>query len=469
MALNSLTTRLRRIATNREARNGLLSLTQAVLTLVVYFLVMRQIVVVIGLESLGLWSLTASLVAFVRMLDLGGAQVLSRLVATETGREVDQARIIDTAALFGFAAFLVFAVAAYFGLRPVLLNSVEFALRSEASWLLLGLVLTLPVNVLGLVHLGALDGIGRADLRASVAIAALVIYALAALVLIRSQGVMALVYAQGLQHVFTIVAARNVLHTRLAPLAAFPRYFSVEKLRRVVSFGGALQASLLPMAIFDPLCRLLIGRSAGLELLGVYELASKFAASARTLVQAFTNPILPEFARALVDEEEAAQRRFNASQPMISAGAMVVSVVQLLALPVVSYVLLNALDPAFMLVAAALSFAWGLSCIGVVAQLYARAAGRMHYTMIGQWSLLGLGAVLVPLASVLGDGLWILVAPSLAILVGHLIAFIGEIRYFRLAPFGEGQAVVVLGAIFALSLVACAIIAVSLSLMEPSQ
>ncbi|MEO0700112.1 MAG: hypothetical protein AAFY81_10440, partial [Pseudomonadota bacterium] len=147
----------------------------------------------------------------------------------------------------------------------------------------------------------------------------------------------------------------------------------------------------------------------------------------------------------------------------------VVSVVQLLALPVVSYVLLNALDPAFMLVAAALSFAWGLSCIGVVAQLYARAAGRMHYTMIGQWSLLGLGAVLVPLASVLGDGLWILVAPSLAILVGHLIAFIGEIRYFRLAPFGEGQAVVVLGAIFALSLVACAIIAVSLSLMEPSQ
>ncbi|MEO0698777.1 MAG: oligosaccharide flippase family protein, partial [Pseudomonadota bacterium] len=299
MALNSLTTRLRRIATNREARNGLLSLTQAVLTLVVYFLVMRQIVVVIGLESRGLWSLTASLVAFVRMLDLGGAQVLSRLVATETGREVDQARIIDTAALFGFAAFLVFAVAAYFGLRPVLLNSVEFALRSEASWLLLGLVLTLPVNVLGLVHLGALDGIGRADLRASVAIAALVIYALAALVLIRSQGVMALVYAQGLQHVFTIVAARNVLHTRLAPLAAFPRYFSVEKLRRVVSFGGALQASLLPMAIFDPLCRLLIGRSAGLELLGVYELASKFAASARTLVQAFTNPILPEFARAL--------------------------------------------------------------------------------------------------------------------------------------------------------------------------
>ncbi|MEE4537187.1 MAG: oligosaccharide flippase family protein, partial [Erythrobacter sp.] len=266
-------------------------MAQAIFTILVYFLVMRQVVATLGLEGLGLWSLTMSLVAFARMLDLGGTGVLARLVATASGEEKQQAQFIDSATIASTLGFSSVAVVGYFVLQPILFNSIEPRLQSEAATLLFGLLLLLPLNALGLVHLGALDGIGRADIRAGIAIIALLVYSTSTLMLIQRHGVMALVYGQFLQHVFTSIAARGLLRHLIGPLGSMPLNFSRARLLEAVSFGVRLQLTAIPMAVFDPLCRLMIGRSVGLDLLGIYELASKFAASSRTVVQAFANPV----------------------------------------------------------------------------------------------------------------------------------------------------------------------------------
>ncbi len=461
MSTSALTSRTFSLIANRSSRTGLLSLAQALLTILTYFLVMRQVVIALGLEAMGLWSLTMSLVAFVRMLDLGLAHVPARMVAVKSGDGLGQAQVVDSTAFAGLGAFVLIAVVSYYGLRPILVGSLEPQMHAQALWLLLGIVAVLPLNSLALVHLGAIDGIGRADIRALVAIAGLVLYAVSALLLIEPYGVLALVYAQFVQHGLTFVVARALLCRRIAPLRLLPRHFSRSALQEAVSFGGRVQFSTLPMGLFDPLCRLLIGRSVGLELLGIYELASKFASSARTLVQAFANPVLPELARLLVNNSEAARVHFYARQTVISSLGLLVSIVQILALPIVSFLLLGAFDPAFILVSAVLSLAWGGTCIGLVSQLYARAAGRLRHAMVGQWLLLVLGGLLVQLAGLLRDDLWMLVAPGLAILIGHLVAFFGEVRYFGLNPVGNDAAYRILGLVFALTLVASAVITIS--------
>lgn len=456
MAPRALTSKAISLLADRSSRNGLLSLAQALLTIVTYFLVMRHVVVALGLEALGLWSLTMSLVAFVRMLDLGLAHIPARMVAAKTGDGLAQARVVDSSAFAGLGAFVLMGIASYYALRPVLIGSLEPVLHAEAIWLLLGIVAVLPLNSLALVHLGAIDGIGRADIRALVAIAGLLLYAGAALLLIRPYGIMALVYAQLVQHGLALVVARVLLRSRIAALGLFPVRFCLSVLKEAASFGVRLQFSTLPMALFDPLCRLLIGRLAGLELLAIYELASKFAASTRTLVQAFANPLLPELARLLVEDRPAARARYSVSQTVISSLGLLVSTAQILALPMVSCLLLGGFDPAFILVSAVLSLAWGVTCIGLVPQLYARAAGRLRHAMVGQWLLLVLGGLLVPFASLLRDALWMLVAPGLAILIGHLVAFAGEVRHFGLNPVGNGTVYRIVGLVFALTLVASA-------------
>lgn len=454
-------------ASDRASRNGLLSLVQALLTVLTYFIVMRQVVIALGLEVLGLWSLTMSLVAFLRMLDLGLAHIPARMIAAKTGDDLAQARVVDSTAFAGLGPFVLMGIVSYYAIRPILVNSLEPELHGEALLLLLGIVAVQPINSLALVHLGAIDGIGRADIRALIAIAGLVVYAGCALVLIEPYSVMALVYAQLAQHGLGFFLARVLLCRRIATLRLLPVHFSRNVLHEAASFGARLQISTLPMALFDPLCRLLIGRSAGLELLAIYELASKFAASARLFLQAYANPVLPELARLLVEDDTAARSRYSAVQTTISSLGLLVPIGQILALPMVSFMLLGTIDPTFILVSAVLSLAWGGTCIGLVPMLYARAAGRLRHAMLGQWLLLLLGALLVPLAGLLRDELWMLVAPGLAILIGHLVTFAGEVRYFRLHPFGDSEAYRVWGLVIALSFITSAIIALSLMALSP--
>lgn len=457
----ALTAKIISLALARSSRNSLLSLAQALLTILTYFLVMRQVVIALGLEVLGLWSLTMSLVAFLRMLDLGLAHIPARMVAGKTGDGLGQAQVIDSTAFIGLAAFVMMGVVSYCALRPILVGSIEQELQAEALWLLLGTVAVLPLSSLSQVHLGAIDGIGRADIRAMVAIAGLILYAGSALLLMEPYGVMALVYAQLVQHGVALVVARLLLCRRIVPLRPFPFRFSGAVVRDAASFGIRVQFSTLPMALFDPLCRLLIGRSVGLELLALYELASKFASSVRLLIQAFANPLLPEFARLLAAGGQAARARYSASQTKLSSLGFLVSIGQIIVSPVVSFIMLDKVDPVFIIIAAVLSLAWGGTCIGLLPQLYARAAGRLRHAMLGQWLLLMLGGALVPLASLLNDDLWMLVAPGVAILIGHLASFLGESRHFGLNPVGDGGAHQVLGLVLALTLVASAAIALS--------
>jgi O-antigen/teichoic acid export membrane protein len=210
----------------------------------------------------------------------------------------------------------------------------------------------------------------------------------------------------------------------------------------------------------------MIGRSVGLDLLGIYELASKFAASSRTVVQAFANPVLPELARLMVKEHDAARRLYAKRQPLISTAAMLASIVQILALPALSYVMLGDVDAQFILVASLLSFAWGITSVGLVSQLYARAAGQVRHAIAGQWTLLATGVALIWLASLLSNVLWILVAPAGAIIFGHLFAFLREIRHFQLGAVGEGKVLLMIGSGSLLTILATAFVVASMVFLK---
>jgi O-antigen/teichoic acid export membrane protein len=462
MSLASVFARASSLMGSRLSRNGLLSLGQAVITILAYFIVMQQVVSIAGLEALGLWSVAMSLVAFVRMLDLGGIQVLAKLVAASADDEVGQAYFVDSAAIASLVAFCFIATIAYVGLKPILHGSIDPSLYRESDSLLIGIVAVLPLTSLALVHLGALDGIGRADIRALISIISVVLYAVTAFLLLDDHGIFALVYGQFVQQGFAFIFSRGLVCKQVGTIGAWPTKLSLEKLNEIFSFGARLQVSILPLALFEPLCRLVIGRSVGLELLGIYELASKFAASTRQLIAALGNPIMPEFARLLVADERAAKERFATTQPLIVLFAMLGTIAQIISLPIASLILIGKIDPVFILSSSAISLAWGVACIGLVPQMYARAAGYLRYAIIGQWVMLILGSILLALANILRNDVAILIAPAISIIVGYVIAYLGEVRRFGLSYFGDGAAFHVLGVVFTLTLVALAAIGLSI-------
>jgi O-antigen/teichoic acid export membrane protein len=393
---------------------------------------MRYVIKLAGLEVVGLWSLTMGFVAFVRLMDLTGANGLARMLAINPDDEKIQSSYIDTLTLLLFTIYVLLALITYLPLRYALTDSVDQVTIPLGRELLVWAMISMPINVLGLAQLSAIDGIGRADIRSLVNIGGFAAYGLLAVTLIPSNGIIGLAYAQLSQYVVVLIISRWILVSRLKSLRAIPTQFSIAVATSSMHYGFRLQASSIPMTLFDPFVRIMLGRTVGLEFLGVYDLSYKLAGSTRTLVQASLTPLVPEFAR-LYRSDINASRTYHANVNQKSLLAIAISFSLLIIVsPALSLFLLSDISAQFIFSVAVLSLGWGIATFGLVTQLYARAAGILRWSILGQWFLVILGIGLVLFTTRSNGSFWIPVAIAFAIMVGHLLALIGEIRQFSL-------------------------------------
>jgi hypothetical protein len=185
--------------------------------------------------------------------------------------------------------------------------------------------------------------------------------------------------------------------------------------------------------------RILLGRWVGLEYLGVYDLSYKLAGNTRTLIQASLQPIVPEFTRLHRADPVAANflhTRVSQTGILVTAGAFSALI---LACPLLSLFLLSKISPIFIFSTSIFAVGWGVATFGLPTQLYARAAGFLRWSILGQWSLVVLGAPLSFAAYQWLGQFWIAAGAALAIVIGHLIAFAGEARMLRLRPVGAAS------------------------------
>lgn len=461
--MNRLTQKLSRLVRSNEqrmARNGLLSLMQSVVGIGTYFLVMRYVLAIAGLEAVGLWSLTMGFVAFIRVMDLTGAGGLARMVALNPDNERLRSEYIDTLTAFIVALYAALSLIAYFPLRYAMEGSVAPGTEAIAQELLIYAMISLPLNVAGMGHLSAIDGLGRADIRSILNIGGFVLYGVVAAILLSSKGILGLAYAQLVQYAVLLVASRVVLIQRLPSLCLIPTQFSRKAAGEALHYGFRLQASSIPMSLFDPLTRVFLGRWAGLENLGIFDLSYKLAGNVRTLVQAGMNPLVPEFARIWSTDTAAARAHHAMTSARAIRTVAIAYTALILAAPAFSLFLLSHMSAEFIFSVAVLSLGWGVASIGLATQLFARAVGVLRWSIIGQWLVLVLGGVLVYLATRSNEAIYAAIAVAIAIAIGHIIAFAGEIRMLTLTPFGDKKQAIISLAALAFLVAIAALVAV---------
>lgn len=435
------------------ARNGMLSLLQSIVGIGVYFLVMRYVVKLTGLEGLGLWSLTMGFVSMVRLMDLSGANGIARMIAVQLDDEEAQVSYIDSLSLLVGGLFFVLCLVGYYPLLIAITASIEPSTVPLAEKLLFWAVLSLPINVIGVAQLSSLDGVGRADIRAVINILGFLLFAVLVGLLIAKNGILALAYAQFSQYLFVLIVARVFLTRRIGGLSLWPRSFDRHAAGDSLQYGLRLQAASFPMALFDPMMRILLGRWAGLEFLGIYDLSYKLAGYIRTMIQASIQPMLPEFARLY----NADLARARTSYTDLSGKIVLVSIGSwsglILASPFLSIFLLSEIYPIFIFSVSVLSLAWGVATFGLPTQLFSRAVGIFRWSILGQWSIVGLGTTFVFVAQQWLGEFWLVAGISIAIVIGHLFAMLGEMYSLELNPFGAvAKTPLVLGLVFFLGL-----------------
>lgn len=395
-------------------------MVQGLVATLAYFLILRQVIVWHGAAAAGGWSMVVGLCALLRVGDVFGGAGLARLLARAPTTAGRRGHLLDT---------VLAASLGYYALVGVLaLPALQFhAAMPDRALVPLALLLLLA-NAASTALLASLDGIGRADLRARIATAGAAGSCLAALLLIPGSGLHGLAAALIVQAVAQALAARWALRRALPGLGWLPRRLSMAALREASRFGLGLQASFLPLLIYEPLSRVLVGRLVGLEALAVFDLAYKLASYMRMLLQSATTPLLPEFAR-LGAAARGLYRRAGRLTLWLSLGQWLLT---LAAAPLVSLLTLGAVLPGFVISAAVFATAFAVASAGLVPSQFAQSQGRLGWNIAGQWTI----AAAIP---VMGLTLWWGLAPvsalvpamAVAVASGYGLALAGNRRMAR--------------------------------------
>lgn len=427
MPFSSLVTRLR----SGIGLNSAASLGQALVGMLSLFFVYRQAIIIGGTELVGLWSLTVGLVSFARIADVSGGGALARLVAV-ADTDKDRAAVIDVVALFQLGFYLILCAIV---IVPFLwaFGRIASDMPPETARLLITATLVaLICNVVTFGQSNALDGMMRADLRALANIIGFLVFAGVALWLLPTQGVVGLAFAQIAQMCVTLVLVRFALCRLVPGLAMLPIRGTRTALKGAISYGLRLQAMGVAGLIFDPLSRFAITAVAGLETLGIYEIAYRLVAQTRSFLSAAATPIVPVFAKLHeTDRDQAKQTLHRASRIFGYITVLGFATLCLLA-PLAEYVLFPTPEPLFLPFVAGLAVGYIVNANTTPVFLYAQGVGILRWNIIGQ---LCIAIISVAAVWFLPQVTTVQAAPmgiAIGLTLGSFVIFFGNTRHFRL-------------------------------------
>jgi O-antigen/teichoic acid export membrane protein len=251
----------------------------------------------LGVESLGVWSLVVALASLAKLGELGLSGSVVKFVARAEatgGRAGEAARIIRLSAVLVAVSLAVAAAIAY----PLLSSALEHlltgpALAAAREILPLSLVVVW-VNGVASVLLGALEGYQRADLRAATAAAGALALLFGALILVPGHGLHGVVVAQLIQALVLCVLPSWYLRGRASPpQVAIPRASRRTLLKELLGYGGAFQLITIVGLLLDPMTKAILASVGTPGTVAYFEMASKMVAQFRALIVSANQVVVP--------------------------------------------------------------------------------------------------------------------------------------------------------------------------------
>jgi O-antigen/teichoic acid export membrane protein len=426
-----MTASVRRLLDGKLKREAVLSLLQSMIGIISYFLAMRLLIAEQGTIAVGLWSLTVGTVAIVRLVDISGGAGLARLVSMLRDDRAAKLYVVDTMSLFILGFHLAIVLIAFFPLEYAIVRMVPAAQASLAQELIAWAALILIATVLAGAQANAVDGLHRVETRSKIMLAGSLLFGCVALFAIPRWGVRGMALAQLVQTVAILAATRAALMIHLPGLGLFPRFLSARVLRDSLPYGAKMQASSVPILIYEPLARIIINHLAGLQVLATYDLAYKLCVYSRNLIQAAAQPLIPALSRLVVEDRDAAHELFMRSfRLFLMAGVLIFAAIGFVS-PLISYVLLGKLSQDFVIATIVMALASVVGTAAFVPSILGQATGQLRWNIAGQWSIAILTLTIIPLVAHGLGADWVIVATAIAVAIGYAIVMIGNMNRLR--------------------------------------
>lgn len=372
------------VAARKLPKNALFSSLQVLYTGLSLFVVYRWLLDTGGKGHVGLWGIILSTASVSRISELGLTGSVVKFVAKHAARGDRRAagECLSTAtwALGGGFLLLITALHPVFlWLLPRFVPAAE--LQTAAAILPWALVSVWLASVGGCIVSG-LDGLGHIDLRSKIMMLGVTVNVALSYRWIEQHGIHGLAWAQAAQGGFVATAGIISARLKLESFRPLRNGFSLPRFKEMFHYGLHFQAVAISTMLFEPTTKLLLSRFGGLELTGLFEMATRLVTQVRALLVAANRAVVPVVANLRETDPKALETLYRRAYDLISYSGLAVYGGLLAAAPLIGWLWLGRWEPQFLHCVWLVTIGWFINTLAAPAYFANLGTGELRWNTI---------------------------------------------------------------------------------------
>ena len=419
--------------------NTLAASAQVVTTGLAFLVLYRYVLDHIGAEAFGVWSLVLITASISNLANLGLGSSVVKFVSQYLARgdAVRAAHVVQTA-LLTLAAFLLIVLGS---LYPVATWALSIHPQLKAAPAMLATALGVLPYAFGSfwalsvasVSLGALDGAQRIDLRSALQVGGTLAYLATALVLVPRHGLLGLAWAHLAQSLLLLLASWPAARRLLHALPRVPHRWQWPVLREILGYSVNFQVMAIFWLLFEPLTRWFVSSFGGLSAAAWFEFANRMVFQLRALITAAHQSIVPRIAELKELQPAVLDQVYVRSFRVILFLVLLLLPVLIAAVPLVSWLWIDAFEPVFVTFAVILGIGWFLNLLSNPAYFAYMGIGTLRWNVVGRITIGVLNGAFGWALGMFFGGTGVIVGFTLALVLGSFVTTAAYQREYNIS------------------------------------
>ncbi|MGI6226466.1 MAG: oligosaccharide flippase family protein [Peptococcales bacterium] len=409
----------------RVVGNAVSSILQVLITGITLFFLYRYLLVTIGVENLGIWSLVLATTSISQVSNLGLVDCVVKFVAKYVALEDQESieKIIQTILItVGLTLGVMLLILNFFS-RELLAFFIQVALLPDALGIFPIALISAWVMAMAWIIMGALDGYHRIDLRNYTVIGNNLTYIFLSILLVNKYGLMGLAIAQLLGSIFLLVVSSLFLK-KYVRLPLIPKVWDKKLFKEMLGYGLNFQVIVITKLLYDPITKGLMALFGGLAMVGYYEMASKMIQQFRGLIVSANQVLIPTIADLNEREPHKIKRIYLESYQLVFFVSIPLFSLIAILIPIIAELWIGQQEIIFITISLILLVGWFLNILSAPAYFTYLGIGCLKWNVISQLVIAGLNLILSWILGFYYGGLGVVLGFTSALILGSSIVML---------------------------------------------
>lgn len=370
----------------RISINIISSITQVLVVGIVYLLLYRFLLVSLGVEQLGIWSIVLATTSIASLANFGITSGLIKFIAeyNARGKLEDISKLIFTSfvSIFAFFAIIIFLL---FAFSKFLLGFVIEPNYFNAAYQIVPYsLLCLFINSIGGVFTSTLEGFQKNYIKNYIVVFSTVLLLISSYFLVPIFHLKGVAIAQVLQAVVLLIGSFLSLN-KVFKNKIFNQW-NWDKLifKELLSFGLKFQIISVFQMLYEPITKGLISKFGGLAFLGYYEMAARLVNQIRAIIVNSNQVMIPVVAHKAQEDTDELGELYKKTFSIVFFVDCLLTTLLIVFTPIISVLWIGKLEPTFIFAVLILSTAMFVNILNGPAYFSCVGKGKLNLVLTSQ-------------------------------------------------------------------------------------